>query len=113
MNKLVLFIACICLLGCNKKKSNGLSFELIPRNSYFVDSYQGIEIYRFNDDKKLMDGYFVIGNEGVKWEEFNVENGILNGDYISYHSNGKNSLILNIYKEKNMEKTTFTICLVV
>ncbi|MFS4483422.1 toxin-antitoxin system YwqK family antitoxin [Hyunsoonleella sp. 2307UL5-6] len=97
-------------MACNKKQGKGLSFELIPRNSYFIDAYQGIEIYRFNDDKKLMDGYFVVGNEGVKWEEFNVEEGILNGDYILYHSNGK-KFTYSKYKQgkKHGEEKTYYI----
>lgn len=72
----------------NITKSESLDFKLIPKNSYFINSYNGISIYRNNDTKKLMTGYFVVGNKFTKWEEFNVTDGILNGDYIIFHNNG-------------------------
>lgn len=77
------------LFTCKEKQEIDLSFTLLPRDSYYTNFQQGIEIHRLNDSKKLMDGYYVIGNKSTKWEEFNVKKGILNGDYIVFHPNGK------------------------
>lgn len=78
------------ILSCKDKNvDSSQDFELLPRNSYFVDSHNDIGIYRLNDSKKVMNGYYVIGDKISKWEEFNVINGVLNGDYIIFHSNGE------------------------
>ena len=84
----LLFLVLIFLISCKEeKKSSG--FTLIERNSYFMDSYNGIIVYRDNETKKPMDGYFIVGNKYTKWEEFNLANGILNGDDIVFHDNGE------------------------
>lgn len=93
----------------NNNKSNTNDFEFIPRNSYFIDNYNGISVYRSNDTKKPMDGYFVVGDKFKKWEEFNVKKGVLHGDYIVHHSNGKkfSHAIYNNGKLHGEEKTYY------
>ncbi|WP_298237308.1 hypothetical protein [uncultured Algibacter sp.] len=86
------FLGCLIIVSSSCKqepKDKASEFELLPRNSYYVDSYNDIGIYRFNDSNKVMDGYYVIGNKTSKWEEFSVKEGVLNGDYIIFHSNGE------------------------
>lgn len=86
-NGIVVLLA--VLLSCdNKRKESSQDFELLPRNSYFIDSFDGIGIYRLNESGEVMDGYYVIGDKISKWEEFYVVDGVLNGDYIVFHSNG-------------------------
>lgn len=85
----ITFFVLFIVFGCKEKQEIDLSFTLMPRDSYYTNFKQGIEIYRLNDSKKLMDGYYVIGNKSTKWEEFNVKKGVLNGDYIVFHPNGK------------------------
>lgn len=78
------------LFNCKQKEAkNDYDFELLPRDSYVVDSHNGIGVYRLKDGKVPMDGYYVIGNKTSKWEEFSVKEGLLNGDYIVFHSNGE------------------------
>lgn len=98
--KLFVFIVLIVTANSceNKKESSELSFKLIKRNSYFTTGLNGVTIYLLDKTKKPMDGYYVVGNEFTKWEEFNVENGVLNGDYITFHSNGEMSSF-NTYKK--------------
>lgn len=83
---LLLFITFNCK---NKTKNTDLAFTLIDRDSYFIDSYNSIGIYRLNSTRKPMDGYYVVGNTTQKWEEFNVKEGVLNGDYILFHNTGE------------------------
>ncbi|WP_170180966.1 toxin-antitoxin system YwqK family antitoxin [Hyunsoonleella aestuarii] len=91
LKKTCLILTLIWVISACKEKANkdSSSFELLPRNSYFVDSYNGIGVYRLNETKEVMDGYYVIGNKTSKWEEFSVKEGVLNGDYIVFHSNGE------------------------
>ena len=109
----ILFILSFITLYTNCKNdtiNTDNSFILKGRNSYFVDSYNGISIYRDNDNRKPLNGYYVIANESTKWEEFNVENGILNGDYISYHNNGKKFSEAKYIKGKlHGEEKTYSI----
>ncbi len=102
--KLFIFIILIANANSceNKKESNELSFKLIKRNSYFTTALNGVTVYLLNETKKTMNGYYVVGNEFTKWEEFNVENGVLNGDYITFHSNGEMSSF-NTYKKGKLE----------
>src|SRR6056300_443699 len=72
-----------------KNETDNNNFKLIERNSYFIDSYNGISVYRNNENRKPMSGYFVVGDKFKKWEEFKVKEGILNGAYIIFHNNGK------------------------
>ena len=68
------------IFGCNNKISKqDTKFNLISKNSYLIDYYNGLSIYRLKETKKPMDGYYVIGDKFKKWEEFNVNQGILNG----------------------------------
>lgn len=77
------------LASCKQNSKDGaLEVQLIPRNSYFVDTYNGVEVYRYNDTKKVMAGYYIVGDKATKWEEFNIEDGVLNGEYIVFHPNG-------------------------
>lgn len=93
-----IFTVLLISLLCTCKKTDESSFNLIPKNSYSTDSYNGISIYRDNETRKLMDGYYIVGNKVSKWEEFNVKDGILNGDYIIFHNNG------NIFSESKYLK---------
>jgi hypothetical protein len=81
------FTFCI-LLNCKEEKTE-LAYRFIERNSYFIDSYNGISVYRDNKTRNPMNGYIVVGDKLRKWEEFKLNNGILNGDYIVFHENGK------------------------
>jgi len=83
------YLLILLLFGCkNSEKNNASDFKLIPRNSYFIDNYNGISVYRDNETRKPMDGYFVVGDKFAKWEELNLNEGVLNGDYIIFHNNG-------------------------
>lgn len=83
------FLLIILLFSCkNSEKSSTSDFKLIPRNSYFIDNYNGISVFRDNETRKPMDGYFVVGDKFTKWEELNLKKGVLNGDYIVFHNNG-------------------------
>ena len=86
---LVFFFMVFCVLISCKQEKKSSGFTLIERNSYFMDSYNGIIVYRDNETKKPMDGYFIVGNKYTKWEEFDLTNGILNGDDIVFHDNGE------------------------
>lgn len=101
----------ILSISCKNDTANtDNSFTLKGRNSYFVDSYNGISIYRDNESRKPLNGYYVIANESTKWEEFNVENGVLNGDYIIYHNNGKKFSEAKYVKGKlHGEEKTYSI----
>jgi antitoxin component YwqK of YwqJK toxin-antitoxin module len=81
----------LILFGCKSEKetSKDDSFTFIERNSYLVDSYNGLDYYRLAETTKLMDGYYVVGDETKKWEEFECKKGVLNGDYIVFHENGE------------------------
>ena len=93
LNKLSFFsliLISIGLFNCkDKADTNSEDFILIPKNSYSTSSYDGIQVYKLNDPKSLMNGYYVIGDKFTKWEEFNVKEGILQGDYIVFHQNGE------------------------
>ncbi len=79
----------ILFFSCKDKfKENLLNFKLIEKNSYFIDSYNGIGVYRDNTTRKPLNGYYVVGDKFKKWEEFKVKNGILNGTGIVFHNNG-------------------------
>lgn len=86
-------IVCLLLFLCVsincKEEPTELPFKLVVRNSYFIDSYHGISIYRDNTTQKPMNGHFLVGNKLKKWEEFKVIDGVLNGDYIVFHDNGE------------------------
>ena len=57
-----------------------------------------------------MDGYFIVGDKVNKWEEFNLTEGVLNGDYIIFHNNGKVFSHSNYLKGKlHGEEKTYTI----
>ncbi len=85
-----IFCFIFLVLSCAEKtEKSGSNFVLISKNSYTIDSYNGIGIYRLDKTRELMDGYYVVGDKFSKWEEFRVEKGILNGDYIVFHSNGE------------------------
>lgn len=87
---LLLFFFLIILSSCkNNDKPDSLDFQLIDNGSYRIDTYNGTDYYILSEAKKPMDGYYVVGNKDTKWEEFNVEKGILNGDYIVFHTNGE------------------------
>ena len=76
--------------GCKTTtKEKDASFTFIERGDYVIDSYGDIVIYRNSETNKVMDGYYVVGNELSKWEEFNLKQGILQGDYLIFHSNGE------------------------
>lgn len=80
----------ITLLNCKEKVADDfLNFTLIEKNSYFIDSYNGISVYRDNETRKPLNGYYVVGDKFKKWEEFKVENGILNGTSIVFHDNSE------------------------
>lgn len=89
-------IAVIALLFCTllsffncKNETNDDGIKFIPRDSYIVDFRNGVTIYRDKISKKVMNGYYIVGDSSKKWEEFSVKEGLLNGDYIVYHNNGK------------------------
>lgn len=96
LQKIFTFLLIILLFAC--KNPDKSSFNLIPRNSYFTDSFNGISVYRDNETRELMDGYYIVGDKINKWEEFNVTEGILNGEYIIFHNNG------NIFSESTYLK---------
>lgn len=88
----IIFVIIITLCySCNfvdkTKKDNAFSF--IGRNAYTINNYNGLEYYRLNKAKEFMNGYYVVGNEFTKWEEFELKEGVLNGDYIIFHTNGE------------------------
>ncbi len=88
----IIFIITIALFyGCNSsgKIQKDDSFIFIERNAYTTNNYNNLEYYRLNKAKEFMDGYYVVGNDVTKWEEFELKEGLLNGDYIIYHPNGK------------------------
>lgn len=86
--KALLFCALLSFFNCNNKATDE-GIKLIPRNTYFIDFYQGVSIYRDNISRDVMNGHYIVGDESKKWEEFHVKDGILNGDYIQYHNNGE------------------------
>ncbi|NJX13913.1 toxin-antitoxin system YwqK family antitoxin [Tamlana crocina] len=87
---LISTLVSLFVLSCKKdQQTDNNNFKLVERNSYFVDSYNNISIYRSNEDRKPLNGYYIVGDKFKKWEEFNVKNGILNGTYIVFHSNGE------------------------
>lgn len=79
----------VCFAFACKEQQPELPYRLVERNSYFIDSYNGISIYRDNTTRKPMNGHFLVGNKLKKWEEFKVRDGLLNGDYIVFHDNGE------------------------
>ncbi|MDO5970380.1 hypothetical protein Q4Q35_11245 [Flavivirga aquimarina] len=86
----LLFCVHLSLFNCNNnanKNSDGPTF--IPRNSYFVDSYEGVKIYRDNIYRQPLDGHFIVGDKTTQWEEFHIKKGLLYGDYVFYHQNGE------------------------
>ncbi len=86
--KTLLLCAFLSLFNCkNEVKNEGPNF--IPRDSYSIYSHNGKNIYRDNTTKNVMDGYYIVGDSSKKWEEFTVKQGVLYGDYIVYHNNGK------------------------
>ncbi|MFI1744650.1 toxin-antitoxin system YwqK family antitoxin [Thalassobellus sediminis] len=86
----------ITIFSCkDKQKEDFLNFTLIEKNSYFIDSYNGIAVYKDNTTRKPLNGYYVVGDKFKKWEEFKVNKGILNGTSIIFHSNG------SIFSESN------------
>lgn len=86
---IILLSSTFCfLLNCKKEKTE-LAFRFVERNSYFIDSYNGISVYRDNKTSKPMSGNIVVGDKLRKWEEFKLNNGVLNGEYIVFHENGK------------------------
>lgn len=107
--RVMLFCAFFGLISCNNKAANDHSIPIfIPRNSYFVDNYQGVKVYRDNISREPLDGYFIVGNETTKWEEFHIKEGLLYGHYIFYHQNGE-KFMNSIYKngKLNGEEKTF------
>ncbi len=86
---IVATILCVFFNCKNPSEEKDTSFTLIERGDYVIDSYGDIIIYRENETNKVMDGYYVIEKELSKWEEFNLKDGVLNGDYLIYHSNGE------------------------
>lgn len=88
--RVLLFCALFSLFNCNNKASKDHTEpNYIPRNSYFVDSYNKVKVYRDNSTREPMDGYFIVGNKTTKWEEFHIKEGLLYGDYVFYHQNGE------------------------
>ncbi len=86
----LLFCALFGLFSCNNKaKKDHSEPNYIPRNWYFVDSYNGVKVYRDNISREPLDGYFIVGDEMTKWEEFHIKEGLLYGDYVFYHQNGQ------------------------
>ncbi|WP_194766318.1 toxin-antitoxin system YwqK family antitoxin [Tamlana sp. I1] len=65
------------------------TFKLIKRNSYYIDTSNGLSIYINNGTNKPLNGYYVVGDKFKKWEEFNVKNGLLHGQSIVFHKNGE------------------------
>ncbi|MFH4969365.1 hypothetical protein V8G61_14260 [Gaetbulibacter sp. M240] len=89
-NLLVIIWLTLSVFSCKKaEESSDEDFKLIPRNSYYTDNFNGIGVYRDSKSHELMDGYYVVGDKFQKWEEFEVKKGILNGDYLVFHSNGE------------------------
>ena len=84
---IALTLCCSCNFADKTKKDDAFTF--IGRNAYTTNNYDGLEYYRLNKSKEFMDGYYVVGNEITKWEEFELKEGILNGDYIIFHTNGE------------------------
>ncbi|GAA4801520.1 hypothetical protein [Litoribaculum gwangyangense] len=85
----ILFLA-VSIFSCkNKSNTDDSNFKLVERNSYFIDNYDGISVYRDNETRKPLNGYYVVGDKFKKWEEFRVENGILNGPSFVFHNNGE------------------------
>lgn len=86
--KALFLCAFLCLLNCKTEvKNEGPKF--IPRDSYSIYSHNGKKIHRENSAKTIMDGHYIVGDSSKRWEEFTVKQGVLNGDYIIYHNNGK------------------------
>ncbi|GAA4280330.1 toxin-antitoxin system YwqK family antitoxin [Gaetbulibacter aestuarii] len=89
-NLLLVLLCTLSLIHCkNSEETSDEDFMLIPRGSYYTDSFNDIVVYRDSDSNELMDGYYVVGDKFQKWEEFEVKKGILNGDYLVFHSNGE------------------------
>ncbi|AUP79560.1 toxin-antitoxin system YwqK family antitoxin [Flavivirga eckloniae] len=107
--RVMLFCALFSLFCCNKKEAKDYSVpSYIPRNSYFVDNYQGVKVYRDNISREPLDGYFIVGNETTKWEEFRIKEGLLFDDYIFYHQNGEKFMQSKYRNGKlNGEEKTF------
>lgn len=91
--KVFYVISFICLsfiINCkNKPDENAFDFKLIKRNSYSIDSYNGINVYRDNETRKPLSGYYIVGDKFKKWEEFNIKDGVLQGASIVFHDNGQ------------------------
>ncbi|WP_248724474.1 hypothetical protein [Seonamhaeicola sp. ML3] len=111
LGKLFVLSCILCFSSCkNTNENKDMSFTLKGRNSYFVDSHNGISVYRDNDTRKPLNGYYVIANESTKWEEFDVDNGVLNGDYIIYHNNGNKFSEAKYVKGKlHVEEKTYSL----
>ncbi|GAA3643397.1 toxin-antitoxin system YwqK family antitoxin [Flavivirga jejuensis] len=108
--RVLLFCALFSLFNCNNKTSKDPSEpNYIPRNWYFVDSYNGVKVYRDNISREPLDGYFIVGDEMTKWEEFHIKEGLLYGKYVFYHQNGKKFMHSNYSKGKlhGEERTYF------
>jgi len=82
------FFPFFLFLNCKKEKTE-LAYRFLEKNSYFIDSYNGISVYRDNETSKPMTGNIMVIDKLRKWEEFKLNNGILNGEYVVYHENGK------------------------
>ncbi|WNH14097.1 toxin-antitoxin system YwqK family antitoxin [Thalassobellus suaedae] len=94
-------IILILLSSCkDTPEEDLLNFTLIEKNSYFIDSYDGLSVYRDNKSRKPLNGYYVVGDKFKKWEEFKVKNGLLNGLNIVFHSNGE------IFSKSNYQNGT-------
>ena len=108
--RVLLFCALLSLFNCNDKASkNSSEPTTIPRNSYFVDNYKGVKVYRDNMTREPLDGYFIVGDGIIKWEEFHIKEGLLYGDYIFYHQNGE-KFMHSVYRNGKLsgeEKTYF------
>ena len=88
--RLTILIFFISANGCKSpEEKQDDSFTFIERNAYTINSYNGKDYYRIKGLKEFMDGYYVVGNELTKWEEFQFKEGLLHGDYIIFHENGK------------------------
>ncbi|MCB4798212.1 toxin-antitoxin system YwqK family antitoxin [Neotamlana laminarinivorans] len=88
--KPLLYILFIAFIYCkNTKKENQTGFKLVKRNFYVVNSVNGLNAYYNSDTGQPLNGYYIVGNKLNKWEEFEVDNGLLKGEYIIYHPNGK------------------------
>ncbi len=106
----LLFCVLLSLFSCNGKGSENNNEPIyIPRNSYFVDSYDGIKVYRDNIYRKPMNGHFIVGDKTIKWEEFYIKEGLLYDDYIFYHQSGEKFMhsMYNKGKLHGEEKTYF------